>query len=152
MISTRQLKTANNHGVDQAKKVLSSFLAPYFYGASMIVALASTAVLITSCANAQVAQTGATAVPAIEGALAPIPTQPRTEPQTALQDPVKPEPKYNSKDIARAFKFIDANHDGKISREEASGFRNIAKYFDAADTDKNNMLSLEEFANALNRP
>ena len=47
---------------------------------------------------------------------------------------------------------MDANKDGKISRAEAAGFRNVAKYFDAADTDKDGTLSLAEFGNALNRP
>ena len=47
---------------------------------------------------------------------------------------------------------MDVNKDGKISRAEAAGFRNVAKHFDAADSNKDNLLSLEEFGNALNRP
>ncbi|MBC7647769.1 MAG: EF-hand domain-containing protein, partial [Vitreoscilla sp.] len=61
-------------------------------------------------------------------------------------------PRYSARDVERAFGFIDANKDGKISREEASGFRNVAKYFDAADVNKDGALSLEEFGSALNRP
>lgn len=49
-----------------------------------------------------------------------------------------------------AFKFMDANKDGKISREEAAGFRSVARHFDEADTNKDNALSREEFENALN--
>ena len=59
-------------------------------------------------------------------------------------------PKYAVKDIQRVFGFMDANKDGKISREEAAGFRNIAKHFDEADLDKDDLLSYQEFENALN--
>ena len=59
-------------------------------------------------------------------------------------------PKYAAQDIDRVFGFIDANRDGKISRAEAAGFRNIAKHFDAADTNHDDLLSREEFENALN--
>jgi hypothetical protein len=59
-------------------------------------------------------------------------------------------PKYAVQDVERAFGFIDANHDGKISREEAVPFKNVTKYFDAADLNKDNFLSPAEFANALN--
>lgn len=59
-------------------------------------------------------------------------------------------PKYAAKDIQRVFGFMDTNRDGKISREEAVGFRNVAKHFDEADLDKDDLLSYEEFENALN--
>lgn len=59
-------------------------------------------------------------------------------------------PEYAAQDVERAFGFIDANHDGKISREEAVPFKNVTKYFDAADLDKDNFLSRAEFHNALN--
>ena len=58
--------------------------------------------------------------------------------------------KYAVKDIQRVFSFMDTNRDGKISREEAAGFRNIAKHFDEADLDKDDLLSYGEFENALN--
>ncbi len=59
-------------------------------------------------------------------------------------------PKYAAKDIERAFAYMDANKDGKISREEAAGFRKVAKYFTEADTNQDNMLSLAEFTRAMN--
>lgn len=59
-------------------------------------------------------------------------------------------PKYAASDMGLAFKLIDANKDGKISREEAAGFRSVARHFDEADTNKDNALSREEFENALN--
>ena len=60
--------------------------------------------------------------------------------------------KYAAQDVERAFNFIDSNRDGKTSRDEAAGFKNIAKHFDAADVNKDNFLSKEEFDNALNAP
>ena len=140
------------------EKVVSGFSACYFYSASLTVAAVSAAVLMTSCANAQGMNSTA---PALEGASGATPTASPSTPvlpraeldhQPAPQDAAKPAPKYNPKDIERAFMFMDADRDGKISRQEASGFRNVAKHFDAADTNKDNYLSLEEFGNALNRP
>lgn len=61
-------------------------------------------------------------------------------------------PRYSATDIERAFNFMDANKDRQLSRQEAAGFRQVAKYFDAADTNKDGVLSLSEFGNALNRP
>jgi len=58
-------------------------------------------------------------------------------------------PKYAPKDIERAFAFIDSNKDGKLSREEASGFRGVARHFDEADINKDSVLSREEFESAL---
>ena len=61
-----------------------------------------------------------------------------------------PAPKYSSADIDRAFGFMDSNKDGKVSREEAAGFKNVAKHFTAADTNKDELLSRGEFGSALN--
>ena len=45
---------------------------------------------------------------------------------------------------------MDANHDGKISREEAAGFRGVARHFDQADTNHDGFLSRDEFDAAMN--
>jgi len=45
---------------------------------------------------------------------------------------------------------MDGNGDGRVSRQEASGFRGVAKNFDRADTDKDDFLSPEEFDKAMN--
>ena len=117
--------------------VSSSRRATYFYVASVVIALAASAVLVALLANAQAAE--------------PIPPDPQpVAPQSVAMAPSTV--RYSAKDIERAFNFMDANQDGMISRQEAAGFRNVAKYFDAADTNKDNALSPEEFASALNRP
>jgi biopolymer transport protein ExbB/TolQ len=75
----------------------------------------------------------------------------RAQAQTAAEPSATPAAKYSAKDLERAFNFMDANKDGKISRDEAASFPNVAKYFDEADTNKDQMLSPEEFEHAMNR-
>lgn len=64
--------------------------------------------------------------------------------------PASPPPKYSARDVDRVFNYLDTNHDGKISREEAAAFKNIASHFDGADANKDNFLSHAEFDNAVN--
>lgn len=45
---------------------------------------------------------------------------------------------------------MDGNHDGQLSRAEAASFKNVAKHFDAADSNRDGMLSRSEFDNAVN--
>lgn len=59
------------------------------------------------------------------------------------------EPKYTLAQMAQAFGFIDNNKDGRLSREEAAGFRGVARHFDAADANKDGGLSRQEFESAL---
>jgi hypothetical protein len=61
-----------------------------------------------------------------------------------------PAPRYAASDLERAFGFMDGNHDGKVSRQEAAGFRGVAKNFDRADTNQDGFLSREEFDTAMN--
>jgi hypothetical protein len=119
-------------------KILAAKLAPsqravhapswYFFGFAAMLTLSAGAALFAMRAQAQTqAEAPATAASA-----------------TAAE-------KYSAKDLERAFNFMDANKDGKVSREEAASFRNVAKHFDEADTDKDQMLSPQEFENAMNR-
>lgn len=82
-------------------------------------------------------------------------TTPEASPATArvgVPSVANAEPRYAAGDLARAFSFMDGNKDGKVSRDEAARFRNVAKHFDAADTNRNAALSQEEFSSAMNRP
>ena len=106
-------------------------MAYYFYLFCVMTALAAAAVLVATDVQAQAVVDTAS-------------------PQTIKA--ASPAPRYSAQDIERAFGFIDSNQNSSISREEASGFRNVAKHFDAADTNKDGVLSLEEFSSALNRP
>lgn len=85
----------------------------------------------------QMAQTAQTAPAAAQTPAAPPAPAPAAE------------PKYTVAQIAQAFGLIDANKDGKLSREEAAGFRGVARHFDEADLNKDGMLSRKEFENAL---
>ena len=123
-----------------SKAPASKRKAYYFYVASVLIALAASAVLV-----AVIAQTAEPAVRPRSAAAPGVPTSTAVAVVTAT-------PRYSEKDIDRAFNFMDANQDGIISREEAARFRNVAKYFDAADTNKDNALSPGEFSSGLNRP
>jgi Ca2+-binding EF-hand superfamily protein len=48
--------------------------------------------------------------------------------------------------IEAAFAKVDANNDGKLSRDEAAAFPEFAPRFDALDRNKDGLLSLDEFA------
>ena len=79
------------------------------------------------------------------------PAIPEALPATSVQSAATVvTPKYSSADIDRAFGFMDSNKDGKVSREEAAGFKNVARHFTAADTNKDELLSRGEFESALN--
>ncbi|MFS2032438.1 EF-hand domain-containing protein [Polaromonas sp. CT11-55] len=105
----------------------SSLARPRMVMLGSLLALAAAAALLATQAQAQTAQPAAAA--SAPAAVA----------------------KYDSKDLERAFKFMDKNGDGKVSRDEASNFRGVSKHFDEADLNKDNFLSREEFDNAMNQ-
>lgn len=105
----------------------------------MLLTISAGAALFATRAQAQT-----TAAPAAAA------SQPQAEASTTAAA-ASPDAKYGAKDLERAFSFMDANKDGKVSRDEAASFRNVAKHFDEADTDKDQALSPEEFENAMNR-
>lgn len=107
-------------------------------------ALASAAALLTPLAHAQPAATAPAVPPAVQAQPAPASSMISTA-SAAIQ------PRYSAADIERAFSFMDTNKDGKISREEASGFRGVARHFDEADTNKDSALSQQEFESAMNQ-
>ena len=81
-----------------------------------------------------------------QGTPAPAP-EPAASATSASQTPA---PRYTASNLDRAFNFMDANHDGQVSREEAAGFRGVARHFDQADTNHDGFLSREEFDAAMN--
>lgn len=81
-------------------------------------------------------------------AVSPVPAAPAAEP--AVPEPPAV-PRYSASDIKTIFSYLDRNKDGQISREEASGFKGVARNFDRADTNKDGNLSSEEFSFAMNR-
>lgn len=58
--------------------------------------------------------------------------------------------KYAAQDAEHALSLIDTDSNGRISRSEAVAFRKVADYFDAADSNRDGMLSPQEFETALN--
>lgn len=147
--------TTETSGFEKTPSTLAAYL---FYAGGVLLAAVCAAILIGACAAR--AQTVPGAEPTLSTSPVPAATAsdaaeaPVAAPVAASSapSPAKAAPRYSAKDIERAFGFIDANKDSRISREEASGFRNVAKYFDAADINKDGALSLDEFASALNRP
>ena len=61
-----------------------------------------------------------------------------------------PAPRYAASELERAFGFMDSDRDNRVSRQEASGFRGVAKNFDRADTNHDGFLSRGEFDTAMN--
>jgi len=104
-----------------------------------------TAVLVTQPAWAQ---TVTKPVSSATSQASSASTQPTTP---APVSPATAAPRYSAKDAKLAFGFLDANGDGKISREEAARAKNVAKYFDRADVNRDKGLSLQEFVAALNK-
>ncbi len=118
---------------------------PYFQLTSLLV-LGTIASLIALSVHAQPAEPTTTPAAAqVQEVSSPAPRA------TPPAEPSKPTAsKYSARDIDRAFGYMDGNRDGKVSRDEASGFKKVAKYFDRADTDKDTVLSRDEFVRALN--
>ena len=72
--------------------------------------------------------------------------------QVAQVLPVVPlaQNQYGQQEIDHAFSLIDTDSNGRLSRSEAIAFRKVANYFDRADSNRDETLSPQEFAAALN--
>ncbi len=93
---------------------------------------------------------GAPAHSADSAQAAPAPVAPASEAPAPTASVRTAAPRYSAGNLAMAFGYMDANHDGKISREEAAGFSGVARHFDQADTNHDGFLSREEFDYAMN--
>lgn len=122
-----------------AKQISSRFDVPHRYLWATMLTLTAAAALLATGAHAQTTE-------------AAVPAQVASPAQAAqaAAPVVVAAAKYAATDIERAFGFLDANKDSKISRDEAAGFRGVARHFDKADSNKDHALSREEFENALN--
>lgn len=88
-------------------------------------------------------------------ASSPAPAASATPAAATTPEPAVPAPpavpRYSASDIKTIFNYLDRNKDGKISREEAAGFKGVARNFDRADTNNDGSLSSDEFTFAMNR-
>lgn len=78
------------------------------------------------------------------------PAVPASTPAAAVVSAAPAGPRYSASNLQQAFNYMDANRDGQLSRDEAASFRGVAKYFDRADTNHDNLLSRGEFERAMN--
>lgn len=122
--------TANQISRQMPSRIASAPQRSWLYAGALLMALTAASALLAMRAQAQTPEPAAAA------------------PEQAAPSPAAP--KYAAKDMALAFNYMDANKDGKVSREEAAGFRGVARHFDEADTSRDGFLSREEFESALN--
>jgi hypothetical protein len=135
-LKTPKTFSAKPFTAKQISRRMPSRVAPaphrsWLYATAMMLTLTAAGALLAMRAQAQTPEPDAVA-----------PAQATPSPAAA--------PKYAAKDMAMAFSYMDANKDGKVSREEAAGFRGVARHFDEADTNRDGFLSSQEFESALN--
>ena len=116
-------------------------------------AAAMLAIWLGAGAAGAFAQTDTTASPAQAAASAAVASSARESaaPVAASVAGVPAVPKYSAGQIKTIFNYLDRNHDGVITREEAAGFKGVARNFDRADTNHDGALSFEEFEFAMMR-
>ena len=120
-----------------------------------LAALGIAAACCSAGARAQDAQTPPGAQSAASAALQQAPAAAAAHPASSATpaagaNAAPAPPRYSASALKQAFSFMDSNHDGQVSREEAAGFRGVARHFDQADTDHDGMLSAQEFEAAMN--
>lgn len=82
---------------------------------------------------------------------APAATNPVPVPAPAAAPNAPAAPKYSAADIKTIFSYLDRNGDGNINKDEAASFKGVARNFDRADTNKDGVLSFEEFEFGMNQ-
>jgi len=66
-------------------------------------------------------------------------------PTTTAQADAQTAARQDAATVKAAFERADANHDGKLSREEAAALPAVAEKFAQLDKDKDGFLSADEF-------
>ncbi|WHZ09903.1 MAG: hypothetical protein OJF60_000342 [Burkholderiaceae bacterium] len=70
-------------------------------------------------------------------------------PMTAPAGAMDPPQATSRADADSAFKRADANHDGKLSREEAAAIPTLAEHFDQADANHDGSITKDEYEKVL---
>ena len=60
-----------------------------------------------------------------------------------------PPNRWTRENLTQAFKRVDTDRDGQLSRQEASLFAGLSSHFDRVDTNKDGSISSAEFDEAL---
>ncbi|MBS0317167.1 MAG: EF-hand domain-containing protein [Proteobacteria bacterium] len=79
----------------------------------------------------------------------PPPAQP-SAPMAAPAGAMDPPP-ASKKDAAASFERADANHDGKLSRNEAAAIPWLEQHFDEADANHDGSVTRDEYNKALTK-
>jgi hypothetical protein len=86
---------------------------------------------------------GAATVALAQNVTTDKPGEPSAPKATVKKEMTNPGTSKHDKGDA-AFKKADKDHDGTLDRKEAKAMKNVAKHFDAIDTDKDGTVSLDE--------
>ncbi|AEG91149.1 EF-hand domain-containing protein [Ramlibacter tataouinensis] len=68
--------------------------------------------------------------------------------RAAAEDPA-PRMRLSSSQVQQAFRHIDSNHDGSLTRTEMGVYPRIQRHFERIDTNRDGLLSPAEFEEAL---
>jgi hypothetical protein len=110
--------------------------------------VAALRVAVAQTADPAAGSASASASASESAAPAPGPAAASNAPRTSPEQRAIP---FTPENIALAFKFLDRDKNGSISREEAAAVRGVARNFDRADINQDGVLSRQEFDNAMNR-
>lgn len=78
---------------------------------------------------------------AAQAQTAPAAPQPTSDPVSKMR--------LSSAQVQQAFRFIDRDGSGNLSRSEIAVYPRIEKHFDRIDTDRDGTVSPDEFENAV---
>lgn len=85
-----------------------------------------------------------TAIVSAQSASSTLELAPRFDDPPARTPQLQAAPTKAERKAQRQFDMVDANHDGKISREEAQALPQLAAAFSTLDTDHNGFITMAE--------